>query len=189
VNAHILKTAAVILAGGASRRMGSPKALLPYRGETFIDRLIGVFAPCDEVVVVLGHDADTICAGIERRTTLVVNPDPERGQLSSLQCGLSAVASADAIFFTPVDYPAIDPSTIRAMLLLAGTFAMPRHNGRRGHPVLIDRQLLAELLACKTAARDVIRAHEPRYIDVDDPGILEDIDDPAAYARLVEAQA
>jgi molybdenum cofactor cytidylyltransferase len=169
--------------------MGSPKALLHYRGETFIDRLIGVFSPCDEVIVVLGHDADTIRKGMKRRATIVVNPDPERGQLSSLQCGLSAVADADAVFFTPVDYPTIEPSTVRALLPLAGKFAMPRYQGRRGHPVLIDRELLAELLACQTAARDVIRAHEPQYIDVNDPGILEDVDDPAAYARLMEASA
>lgn len=169
--------------------MGSPKALLPYRGETFVDRLIGVFSPCDEVVVVLGHNADTIRDGMKRRATIVVNPDPERGQLSSLQCGLRAVAQAEAVFFTPVDYPAIEPSTVRAMMPLAGAFAMPRYQGRRGHPVLIGRELLAELLACETAARDVIRAHEPQYVEVGDPGILEDVDDPAAYSRLVEAHA
>ena len=169
--------------------MGSPKALLPYRGETFVDRLIGVFSPCDEVVVVLGHDAGIIRDGMKRQATIVVNPEPERGQLSSLQCGLSAVADADAVFFTPVDYPAIEPSTIRALLPLAGTFAMPRYQGRRGHPVLIDRELLAELMACRTAARDIIRAHESQYVDVNDSGILEDVDDPAAYARLVEAAA
>ena len=169
--------------------MGSPKALLPYRGETFIDRLVGVFSPCDEVVVVLGHGAAAIRDGMNRRATIVVNPDPERGQLSSLQCGLSAVADSDAVFFTPVDYPAIEASTIRALLPFAGTFAMPRYNGRRGHPVLINRELLAEVLACNTAARDVIRAHEPQYVDVDDSGILEDVDDPAAYARLMEISA
>jgi molybdenum cofactor cytidylyltransferase len=169
--------------------MGSPKALLQYRGETFIDRLIGVFSPCDEVVVVLGHHADTIRNGMKRRATVVVNPDPERGQLSSLQCGLSTVADADAVFFTPVDYPAIEASTIRALFPLAGTFAMPRYQGRRGHPVLIDRGLQTELLACRTAARDVIRAHEPQYVDVNDSGILEDVDDPAAYARLMETYA
>lgn len=169
--------------------MGSPKALLQYRGETFVDRLIGVFSPCDKVVVVLGHNADTIRNGMKRRATIVINPDPERGQLSSLQCGLSAVADADAVFFTPVDYPAIEASTVRALLPLAGTFAMPRYQGRRGHPVLIDRELVGELLACQTAARDIIRAHDPQYIDVNDPGILEDVDDPAAYARLMEASA
>jgi molybdenum cofactor cytidylyltransferase len=180
-----VKTAAIILAGGASRRMGSPKALLTYRGETFLDRLIGIFSEmCDRTVVVLGYTHEQIRAGLRRQATFVVNPHPERGQLSSLQCGLRAVADADAVFFTPVDYPAFEASTVRALLPYAGAFTMPRYDGKRGHPVLIDRTMVEELLACRTMARDVIRAHEPFYVDVDDPGILEDVDDPAAYARL-----
>jgi len=63
---------------------------------------------------------------------------------------------------------------------------MPRFEGRRGHPVLLDREMVEKLLVCETSARDVIRAHDPVYVDVDDPGILDDIDDPASYARLQE---
>jgi molybdenum cofactor cytidylyltransferase len=181
-----VNTAAIILAGGASRRMGSPKALLTLNGVSFADGLIAAFAPCDEVVVVLGHDAERIRAGISRTATFVVNPNPERGQLSSLQCGLEAVSDADAVFFTPVDYPAIGARTVRLLLAHAGRFAMPRFEGRRGHPVLLNRELARELLLCETSARDVIRAHDPVYVDVDDPGILEDVDDPASYARLQE---
>jgi molybdenum cofactor cytidylyltransferase len=166
--------------------MGSPKALLTLNGVSFADGLIAAFAPCDEVVVVLGHDAERIRTGITRPARFIVNPNPELGQLSSLQCGLKAVPDADAIFFTPVDYPAIHPRTVRLLLAHAGTFAMPRFEGRRGHPVLLDRKLARELLLCETSARDVIRAHDPVYVDVDDPGILEDVDDPASYARLQE---
>jgi molybdenum cofactor cytidylyltransferase len=167
--------------------MGSPKALLRYRGEGFLDRLIRIFSVCDDTIVVLGHDADRIRSGVTRSATFVVNPRPELGQLSSLQCGLRAVAEADAIFFIPVDYPAIEQDTVHALLRLAGSFAMPRYRGRRGHPVLIGREMANELLACQSTARDVIRAHDPIYIDVDDAGILEDVDDPAAYAKLQEA--
>jgi CTP:molybdopterin cytidylyltransferase MocA len=170
--------------------MGSPKALLTYRGETFLDRLIGIFSSCcDQTVVVLGHGHEQILQKLHRvrSAEFVINPDPERGQLSSLQCGLRKVNEAGAIFFTPVDYPAFEATTVRALLPKAGTFAMPRYNGTRGHPVLIDRALADELLACQTMARDVIRAHTPGYVEVNDPGILEDVDDPAAYARLEEA--
>lgn len=168
--------------------MGSPKALLQYRDESFVDCLIRIFTPCDETIVVLGHDSDRVRAGVKRPATFVVNPSPERGQLTSLQCGLQAAGSAEAVFFTPVDYPAIDASTIDRMLPLAGSFAMPRYQGRRGHPVLIGRDLIDELLACATSARDVIRSHEPVYVDVDDAGILEDVDDPEAYMRLLKGQ-
>jgi molybdenum cofactor cytidylyltransferase len=169
--------------------MGSPKALLSYRGRTFADALIEAFSICDETVVVLGHDSSRIRAGITGRVRFAVNPHPEHGQLTSLQCGLRAVPQADAVFFTPVDYPAIQLSTVARLLPHAGSFAMPRYNGRRGHPVLINRDLIQELLTCETNARDVIRAHDPVYVEVDDAGILEDVDDPAAYARLQEAMA
>lgn len=167
--------------------MGSPKALLRYRGETFVDCLIRAFASCDQTIVVLGHDSHRVREGIARPATFVVNPHPEDGQLTSLQCGLRAAADAGAVFFTPVDYPAIQASTIESLAPFAGSFAMPRYQGRRGHPVLIGRDLIEELLACHTSARDVIRSHTPLYADVDDAGILEDVDDPAAYRRLQEA--
>jgi len=184
-----VKTAAIILAGGASRRMGSPKALLEHEGKTFLDGLIESFTICDQTVVVLGHDAERVEAGISNAAaaTLVINPHPERGQLTSLQCGLHAVRDADAILFTPVDYPAIRQATVARLLPQAGSFAIPRYAGRRGHPVLINRDLAAKILACGTSARDVIRSHNPIYVEVDDPGILEDVDDPAAYARLRQA--
>jgi molybdenum cofactor cytidylyltransferase len=184
-----VKTAAVILAGGASRRMGSPKALLAYRGQTFLDRQIELFQPCDRTVVVLGYDAERIRAGVRNSAVFVVNPNPELGQLSSLQCGLRAVGDADAVFFTPVDYPLIDSKTVTRLIEVNAPFVMPRYQGRRGHPVLVGRDMVEDLLACQTNARDVIRAHEPLYLDVDDPGILEDIDDPTAYARLQEVSA
>lgn len=166
--------------------MGSPKALLTLNETTFTDGLIDAFAPCDDIVVVLGYDSVRIRAGISRTARFVINLAPELGQLSSLQCGLKAVPDADAILFTPVDYPAIRRQTVSLLLQHAGAFAMPRFEGRRGHPVLLDRQTAGEIVACETSARDVIRAHDPIYVDVDDPGILEDVDDPASYARLQE---
>src|SRR5262249_39848884 len=82
--------ASVLLAAGASRRMGTPKALLDYRGETFLDRLIRVTgAVCDPVIVVLGHHAQEIRGRVKSAAHFVVNPDPERGQLSSLQTALA----------------------------------------------------------------------------------------------------
>src|SRR5580700_4426144 len=106
------KIAGVILSGGASRRMGTPKALLRFQNETFLDRLIRLFsAVCDPIVVVVGEHADPIRSGIERGRDVLfaVNPDPERGMLSSLQCGLAMVPpGAEAAMFLPVDHPDIE---------------------------------------------------------------------------------
>lgn len=191
-----MKCAGIILAAGASSRMGRPKALLAYEGETFLDRLAGIFSrTCDEVVVVLGYHGNALREGARRPVRFVENPDPDRGMLSSLQCGLRAMAAdTGAVLFTPVDYPAIQESTaaklIEAMAHKPETLiAIPRHEGRRGHPVACRRPIAEELMALPLGgqARDVIRAHRDRtvYVDVDDPGIHIDVDDPQTYQRLL----
>lgn len=181
--------AAIILAAGASSRMGQPKALLEYRGETFLDRLIGLFeARCSTVVVVLGYHAEAIRKGVRRVARFVVNPYPERGMLSSLQTGLAALpAECESFFFTPVDYPAISAATVARLAESQAAVAIPRFAGKRGHPVLCRRELATEFLACADKASDVIHAHiaETEYIEVDDAGILTDVDDAEAYARLL----
>jgi molybdenum cofactor cytidylyltransferase len=190
-----VKPAGLILAAGESRRMGSPKALLEYQGETFLDRLIGLFAPrCSAVVVVLGAGAAEIRARISRPAVIAVNPDYRLGQTSSMHCGLRAAGDVPGVLFTLVDHPAVQPETIDA--LLAGgpgpLVRVPRYQDRRGHPVWFSGALIPEFLALPpgAAARDVVRAHaaETQFVDVDDPGILADIDDPAAYRVLTGAE-
>ncbi len=193
------RPSAVILAAGASRRMGSPKALLPLGGETFLDRLIRVFRDvCDPVIVVLGHHAEAVQRGASGLAGCVVvqNPNPERGQLSSLQHGLRAVPDGcRSVMFTPVDYPAILDSTV---VSLTGALhdsdallAVPRYQGRHGHPIALRRSVVDELAALRedAQARDVVHAHrgETVYVDVNDPGVVRDVDDPEAYQRLVAA--
>lgn len=192
--------AGLILCGGASRRMGSPKALLMLDGQTFADRLIESFRSCSPVVVVLGHESRRIRAGLARELDVIcsVNPDPERGMLSSLQTGLMALPpDLDAVIFTPVDYPAIQPSTVQA---LAHAFASnsapvirPLYASERGHPVCVSRALMTELLALPTTAqaRDVVRAYraQTHYVQVNDPGILQDIDYLEDYLHLQASMA
>jgi molybdenum cofactor cytidylyltransferase len=189
--------AGIILAAGASSRMGSPKALLEYRGETFLDRLIRVLASeCDPVIVALGYHADEIRAGAHGRARFVFNPDPSRGQLSSLQTALAEVPEdAEGFLFMPVDCPAVEPETVRilveALKAFEGLLVIPRYQGRRGHPVCARRELIPEFLALapERQAREVVRRHADRthYLDTLDGGVLSDIDDLAAYRILQES--
>ena len=184
--------------------MGFPKALLRYREESFLDTLIGLFAArCQPVIVVLGAHAGRIREGTVRPASFVINADYQRGQTSSMQCGLRAVpAGAEGVLFTLVDHPAVAPATLDALLAGSRTpnaqvqvphplVRVPRHQGRRGHPIWFSRELVAEFLGLPEdgAARDIVRSHaaQTEFLDVDDAGILADIDDPAAYGRLTGA--
>jgi CTP:molybdopterin cytidylyltransferase MocA len=190
--------ASIILSAGASQRMGSPKALLDYRGETFLDRLIRVLGTVsDPVIAVLGYHAAEIRSRTRAGAHFVINPEPERGQLSSLQTGLAALpAEAEGFAFMPIDCPAVHEDTVRSLAAAfarrdaATLFVIPRNSRKRGHPVFATRRIAEELLALAPTAqaRDVVHGHVDRtqYVDVDDSGILVDVDDPAAYRRLVE---
>jgi molybdenum cofactor cytidylyltransferase len=189
--------AGIILSGGASRRMGTPKALLLFQHETFLDRLIRVLSTvCDPIVVVVGRHADQIRSGIERGRDVhfAENPDPDRGMLSSLQCGLAVVPdAAGAAMFLPVDHPNIQVSTIETLSTRfhsdRAPVTVPTYAGEHGHPVCIARPLITELLALPPGAKasDVIHRHVARtaYVAVSDSAVVTDVDDPAAYADLL----
>ena len=186
----------LILAAGESRRMGSPKALLRYRGRTFLDTLISLFAVrCSPVIVVLGANAEEIRGAVAGDAVFVFNPDYLSGQTSSMQCGLRAIpADAEGVLFTLADHPAVAASTIDRLLAEPRPLIrVPRFEERRGHPVWFSRPLLAEFLALPMdgAARDVVYSHaaETEYLDLNDAGIVADIDDPAAYRALIGAEA
>jgi CTP:molybdopterin cytidylyltransferase MocA len=174
--------------------MGTPKALLRYGDESFLDTLIGLFQPrCAPVIVVLGAAAQQVRTATKRAATFVENESWQRGQTSSMQCGLRAVpAAAEGVLFTLVDHPAVTIKTIDALLdASAPLLRVPRYQGHNGHPSWFSRRLITEFLTLDDSgtARDVVRAHasETEFVDVDDPGVLADIDDPAAYRALIEA--
>jgi molybdenum cofactor cytidylyltransferase len=187
--------AGIILTAGESRRMGRPKAYLPFRGGTFLSNIADTFARrCSPVIAVFGFDAARLASLAPTSVTPVMNPDYQLGMLTSLQAGLRAVpAACDTVLFTLVDHPAIAPATVDRVLESDAAIAIPRHRGKRGHPVLVRRCIFEEFLAEPLSAkvRDVIDRHaaEIEYVEVDDPGISDDIDDPGLYENLLAREA
>jgi molybdenum cofactor cytidylyltransferase len=188
--------AAIILAAGESRRMGRPKAFLPFRGGTFLSNIAATLGQrCAPVIAVFGFDAArSIQTARPLGLKAVENPDYPLGMLTSLQAGLRVVPNeAEAVFFTLVDHPAISVSTVDALMRSEALIAIPRFDNTRGHPVLIRRAIFEEFLEEPPASkvRDVIdrRAAEIAYIEVGDPGISDDVDDPALYEKLLAREA
>lgn len=195
---------ALVLAAGASQRMGRPKALLKTAsGELFIHRLIATLREggVDDVVVVVAEPhAVQVRAAIETMRVpprIVENPAPSRGQLSSILVGLDLVdrPGVTGVMVAPVDHALIEPETVRLLLEAhrtaqpAPAVVRPAFAERHGHPVIFDRSLFGALRHASPepeGARAVVRAQARDGVDVlvDDPGAFDDIDTPVDYERL-----
>ena len=197
----------VILAAGESSRMGRDKALLPWplaanasgSTETFLSAAIRSLAlSTDFVVVVAGRNEAAVAPIVYiNGSSLVVNPDPSRGQFSSLQIGLREVLNRgrDAAIVTLVDRPPARADTVQA---LRGAFesapqsvwaVVPETSGKHGHPYVVGREMIeAFLQAPPTAsARDIEHRHQEhvQYFPVDDPFVALNINTPEDYAALL----
>jgi molybdenum cofactor cytidylyltransferase len=194
--------AAVVLAAGDSTRMGSPKALLAAPdGQPFVVRISRAFtaAGITHVAVVTGaahpQIVEAVHAAVLPPTVFVVrNPDPSRGQLSSLWTGMDAVVTPDteAVLMTLVDVPMLSPATVEAVVnewrRTGAPIVRPAIGAVHGHPVLFDRSLFDELREAPltSGAKAVVRRHETHIVNVvpPDDGCLRDIDTPEDYRAL-----
>jgi molybdenum cofactor cytidylyltransferase len=194
----------VILAAGLSSRMGRTKALLPLPagpgpGETFLSRIVRSArqAGVPEIIVVLGHDAESIRSeiiAVDEQVRCVVNPDYMRGQLSSLLVGLNAAdrLAVRAIMMTLVDVPLVAASTIRAVMnryeQTHAPIVRPVNGQLHGHPVLIDRLLFDDLRRADplVGAKTVVRRNVSAAGDVavDDAGAFVDVDTMEEYLKI-----
>jgi molybdenum cofactor cytidylyltransferase len=179
--------AAVVLAAGSSSRMGAPKARLAAdERTTFLSRILATLREADVRVVRVVTAPDM--TGVPNA---VVNPDPSRGMLSSVQCGLRELPEGcEAVLLWPVDHPAVTPQTVRSLIdaFRSGGHpaVVPVHGGQRGHPVLFAAHLVAELLSADPAvgARAVVHAHADRLeLSVGDAGVVLDVDTPEDYRQ------
>jgi molybdenum cofactor cytidylyltransferase len=188
--------AGLVLAAGDSSRMGSEKALLPWRGETFLSLAIRRFSTvCDFVVVVAGKNTETLRPLIYQNAGyLVINAQPEQGQFSSLRIGLREVLDRgrDSAFITLVDRPAARAETLE---LLREAFlhsrpeqtwaVVPEFRGKHGHPYIASREMIeAFLRAAQTAtAREVEHANQSKvlYVPVSDPNVIANLNTPEEY--------
>jgi molybdenum cofactor cytidylyltransferase len=188
----------IILAAGRSERMGRPKALLPLgtSQETFVRGLARALheGGVDEVLIIGRSEDDALrdevgAMGIAAR--YVENPAADGGQLTSVLAGLAVAdrPGVRGILVTPVDAPRIAASTVAALLAAFRSTAAPVvravHNGRHGHPVIFARAVFQELRHADVSvgARAVVRAHAGRVVEVevDDAGVLGDVDTPGDY--------
>lgn len=190
---------AVVLAAGASRRMGRPKQLLPYGNRTILQHVLDVLlgAGLHGVTVVLGHRADAVRGSLSGFPVHVcLNPDPDRGMLSSLRVGLSSLpADTNAVLVALGDQPNISPgvvSRIRQAYLVSGKgIVVPTCAGRRGHPTLIDLDRYGRAIHAlddNLGLKPLVRGHPEDTLElaVEDHGVLEDLDTPEDYRNALK---
>jgi molybdenum cofactor cytidylyltransferase len=197
---------ALVLAGGGSTRMGSPKAaLLTPDGQPFIVRIVHTLraAGVHRITIVTGlhHDATVRACASDTTVASAVrwarNPDPSRGQLSSLVTGMDSAVGPDTqgLLVTLVDVPMVSVDTVRRLVDIRSTssapIVRPRVGLAHGHPVIFDRATFPLLRATPfdRGARAVVRHYGDAVsnVEVDDRGCLVDVDTPDDYTRLVQS--
>jgi molybdenum cofactor cytidylyltransferase len=191
--------AAVILSGGASRRMGSPKALLPFQGRPFLEHLLEITTHPRIGVrrVVLGAHAEPIAKEVALNPDeVVINDEWEQGQLSSIRVALRSLPpGTDGMMLCLIDHPLISRVLVDGLVeqfyATHAPVVLPVFEGRRGHPVIFSAALYPELLKAsdKLGARSVVWAHEAEISEhiTMEQGCVVNLNDPGAFARIMRA--
>jgi molybdenum cofactor cytidylyltransferase len=180
----------VVLAAGLSTRSKRFKMTLPLGDKTVIEATIdGMLPYVDRAIVVVGWCAERLRALLGERPNLalVYNAQYREGMFSSVRAGIAQVSAA-RFFLVPGDQPLVSPEVYERLLLVEGAIAIPTHRGRKGHPVLLDSSLVPGILAqpAEATLRDFVERTGYVTVEVDDEGILIDLDTAEDYAAIVE---
>ncbi len=188
--------AAVILSGGESRRMGFPKALLPYQGRPFLQHLLDItrHPKIGARRVVLGAHAEAITGQVRLDPDeVVINPDWEKGQLSSIHAALRSLPPGTmGMLLCLIDHPLVSADLVSRMVERfcknRPAILAPTYDGRRGHPVIFAARLYDELLAAPldVGARAVVWAHggEVEELPTNEEGCVLNLNDPEALNKI-----
>lgn len=191
------KIAGVLLAAGTASRLGRTKQLLPFRGSTLLGRAMenAAASDLDELIVVLGHDADRIMQSLDfSGVKTVINPDYSKGQGASLAKGLEAVSpSCAGALFLLADQPLVTPDMINRLIKAfqdsGAPLVIPFYRGNRGNPVLVARSLFPRLLSLSadTGARSLFDEYKASILRVefDTDAVLVDVDTVQDYEALL----
>lgn len=193
---------AIVPAAGHSRRMGTPKLLLPLGETTIIGRVLSVLRrpEIDQAVVVVRPDDESLRAAAKAGGAVVVQPNPPPDEMrNSVEHALRHIMEHfqphddDAWLLSPADHPLLDSSVLDALLQRWSDgdcrILIPTHAGRRGHPVLFRWDLAREVFAlpADVGLNQLVRQHadEVTTLSIDNPAILQDLDTPEDYERLL----
>lgn len=195
-------TLAVVPAAGVSRRMGRPKLLLPFGTGTIMGSLVAALragGASPVLLVTAPGDEELRARALEAGCRVAVNPDPERGMLSSIREGIAALGGAHALaqggevlLVAPADLPALRPATVAELLwrraAAEAPLAVPTYQGKRGHPLAIASALLPEIetLDLGVGLKELLERHAAAVLEVpvEDPGAVRDVDTPEDYVDL-----
>jgi molybdenum cofactor cytidylyltransferase len=191
--------AAAILSAGESRRMGSPKALIPYRGRTFLEHLIEVTTHPRVGVrkIILGAGAENIREklGLDP-STVVINENWQHGQLSSIQTAVRSLlpGETEGLILCPVDHPLVSAELVARLIAEFDSsgklIVLPAYKGKRGHPLIFRANLYDEILdaSAEVGARQVVWNHARELLEVptEEEGIILNLNNPDALKKAIE---
>jgi molybdenum cofactor cytidylyltransferase len=191
----VLSLAAVVPAAGLSRRMGGEKILLPFGRSTLLETILERLAAAGAgtVVAVLRPDLPEAADLARSRGALVVfNPHPEEEMLESIRLGLQEIPDdAGGVFIWPADHPAVSAATVELLARAAdpARALIPSFRSRRGHPALVGRDLLPSIaeIPPNEGLRHLWRTRAEAVVEipVEDPGVIQNVDTPEDYRRII----